>query len=141
MLGRILMAALLFMEGVLRPGHKQVYHLLNPASSPYHSAVRLHDSSGGVMIHIRTPLLLAVLLAAAPVFAATPQLTEKVVLNGAFGVAPEQYGRAGLGASTKTTRLVNCFAANSSYIAVHDRVKRDVKIYTPAGAFDKAIRL
>jgi hypothetical protein len=93
------------------------------------------------MIHIRMPLLLAGLLAAAPVVAATPQLAEKVVVNGAFGTAPEQYGRAGLGASTKTTRLVNCFAANGSYIAVHDRIKRDVKIYTPAGAFDKAIRL
>jgi hypothetical protein len=85
--------------------------------------------------------LLAGLLIAAPLFAATPQLTEKPVVNGAFGSAPEQYGRANLGASTKTVRLVNCFAASANYIAVHDRIKRDVKLYTTAGAFDKSIRL
>jgi hypothetical protein len=94
-----------------------------------------------MMIRIRIAMILAALVLAAPVFAVTPQLTEKVVVKGAFGAAPEQYGRAGLGASTKTTRLVNCFAASASHIAVHDRVKRDVKIYTPAGVFDKAIRL
>jgi hypothetical protein len=86
-------------------------------------------------------LWLAGLLVAAPLFAATPQLTEKVVVNGAFGAAPQQYGRANLGASPKTVRLVNCFAANSNFIAVHDRIKRDVKLYSTAGVFDKAIRL
>lgn len=93
------------------------------------------------MIRIRIATILAALVLAAPVFAVTPQLTEKVIINGAFGAEPDQYGRAGLGASTKTTRLVNCFAANAAHIAVHDRIKRDVKIYTPAGVFDKAIRL
>jgi len=93
------------------------------------------------MIQIRTALLFAGLVFTTPVLAATPQLTEKPVVNGAFGTAPEQYGRANLGASTKTVRLVNCFAANASYIAVHDRIKRDVKIYTSAGAFSQAIRL
>ena len=92
---------------------------------------------------IRTRILwsLVALLVATPLVAATPQLTEKVAVNGAFGAAPEQFGREGLGASTKTTRLVNCFAANGTYIAVHDRVKRDVKIFTATGTFDKAIRL
>jgi hypothetical protein len=94
-----------------------------------------------MMIRIRIATILAALVLAAPVFAVTPQLTEKVIINGAFGAEPDQYGRAGLGASTKTTRLVNCFAANAAHIAVHDRIKRDVKIYTPAGVFDKAIRL
>lgn len=78
---------------------------------------------------------------ATPLFAATPQLTEKNILTGTFGAAPEQYGRANLGASTKTVRLVNCFAASTNFVAVHDRIKRDVKLYTPAGAFDKSIRL
>ena len=93
------------------------------------------------MKFMRAPLLLAGLLVATPLFAATPQMTEKVVVNGAFGVAPEQYGRANLGASPKTVRLVNCFAASPNYIAVHDRMKRDVKLYSTAGAFDKSIRL
>ena len=93
------------------------------------------------MNYMRTALVLVGLLIAVPVLAATPTLTEKAIVNGAFGVAPEQYGRANLGASTKTVRLVNCFAANANYIAVHDRMKRDVKLYTTAGVFDKSIRL
>ena len=93
------------------------------------------------MKSMRVPLMLAVFLIATPLLAATPQLTEKVVINGAFGNAPEKYGSASLGASTKTVRLVNCFAANANYIAVHDRIKRDVKLYSTAGVFDKAIRL
>jgi len=86
-------------------------------------------------------LLIAGLLLASPLSAAAPALTEKVVVNGTFGPAPEQYGRANLGASTRTVRLVNCFAASASYIAVHDRIKRDVKLYASDGTFDKAIRL
>ncbi|HET6348267.1 MAG TPA: hypothetical protein VFH88_04210 [Candidatus Krumholzibacteria bacterium] len=86
-------------------------------------------------------LLLALVCTVTPVLAATPQLTEKAIVNGGFGPAPDQYGRAGLGTSTRTTRLVNCFAASPTYIAVHDRLKRDVKVYTPAGVFGEAIRL
>ena len=93
------------------------------------------------MNSLRVSLLLSGLLVATPLFAATPQLTEKVMVTGTFGAAPEQYGRANLGASSKTVRLVNCFAASPNYVAVHDRIKRDVKLYTTAGAFDKAIRL
>jgi hypothetical protein len=85
--------------------------------------------------------MLAGALVAAPAVAATPQLSEKVVVNGVFGTGAEQYGRANLGASAKTVRLVSCFAASPNYIAVHDRVKRDVKLYSTAGVFDKAIRL
>jgi hypothetical protein len=62
------------------------------------------------MNYKRSPIWLAGLLIASPLFAATPQLTEKVAVNGAFGAAPEQYGRANLGASPKTVRFVNCFA-------------------------------
>jgi len=68
-------------------------------------------------------------------------LVEKVVVKSSFGAAPEQFGRAGLEKTTKTTRLVNCFSASLNHIAVHDRLKRDVKVFTPAGVFDKAIRL
>jgi hypothetical protein len=93
------------------------------------------------MNYIRTLALLTGLFVATQAVAATPQLTEKVVVNGAFGAAAEQYGRANLGASPKTVRLVNCFAASGNNIAVHDRIKRDVKIYSTAGVFDKAIRL
>lgn len=89
------------------------------------------------------PLLLsAVLLAASlPARAAAPALAEKVVVKAGFGPASEQFGRAGIGTSQKTIRLVSCFAASLDHIAVHDRVKRDVKVFTPAGVFDKAIRL
>lgn len=93
------------------------------------------------MNYTRVLAVLAGLCVAAPLFAATPQLTEKVIVNGTFGAAPDQYGRANLGASPRTVRLVNCFAASANYIAVHDRIKRDVKVYTPEGTFDKAIRL
>jgi hypothetical protein len=93
------------------------------------------------MIRRIVALSLVGLLAAAPLWAATPPLVEKVAVNGTFGASPEQFGRANIGAATKTTRLVNCFAADGHRIAVHDRLKRDVKIFTVGGAFDKAIRL
>ncbi len=93
------------------------------------------------MIRFVKPLWLLGVLFAAPVPAAAPVLTEEIAVNATFGAAPEQFGRSNLGAATKTTRLVNCFAANGRYIAVHDRVKRDVKIFSATGVFDKAIRL
>jgi hypothetical protein len=77
----------------------------------------------------------------APARATAPPLVEKVVVRAGFGAASEQFGRAGLESTQKTTRLVNCFAANLDHIAVHDRLKRDVKVFTPGGAFNKAIRL
>jgi hypothetical protein len=93
---------------------------------------------------IRTlSLCLATAAMLAPVIAgaATPPLTEKVIVKAGFGAASEQFGRAGIETSTKTTRLVSCFAADVDHIAIHDRIKRDVKIFTPTGVFDKAIRL
>jgi hypothetical protein len=93
------------------------------------------------MKYTRALGFVAGLLVATRLFAASPQLSEKNLVTGAFGAAPEQYGRANLGASSKTVRLVNCFAAGPNYVAVHDRIKRDVKLYTTAGAFDKSIRL
>ncbi|HEX5131766.1 MAG TPA: hypothetical protein VFX92_04690 [Candidatus Krumholzibacteria bacterium] len=86
---------------------------------------------------------IAVLTASVAVcaFAATPRFTESVVVRGGFGPAPEQFGRTGIETSQKTTRLVMCFAASPNYIAIHDRVKRDVKVFTPTGVFDKSIRL
>ncbi|HEX6790039.1 MAG TPA: hypothetical protein VF247_01900, partial [Candidatus Krumholzibacteria bacterium] len=84
---------------------------------------------------------MACLLVATTAFAAAPPLNEKVAVNATFGPAPEQFGRANIGASTRTTRLVNCFAADANHIAIHDRLKRDVKIFNSAGVFDKAIRL
>jgi hypothetical protein len=86
-------------------------------------------------------LLLAGLLVATPVLAAAPPMAEKVVVNATFGAAPDQFGRANIGASTKTTRLVNCFAANGNHVVIHDRIKRDVKVFSATGVFDKAIRL
>jgi hypothetical protein len=83
----------------------------------------------------------AVVTVCAPALAAAPPLVEKVVVKAGFGPAPEQFGRAGLEATTKTTRLVNCFAASETHIAVHDRLKRDVKVFTATGVFSKAIRL
>ena len=85
--------------------------------------------------------LMAGALLATTAFAAAPPLNEKVAVNATFGPAPEQFGRANIGAATKTTRLVNCFAADGNHVAVHDRVKRDVKIFSATGVFDKAIRL
>jgi hypothetical protein len=93
------------------------------------------------MVRHILPLSLAGLLVATPLLAAAPPLSEKVAVRGTFGVSPEQFGRANIGAATKTTRLVNCFAANGDHIAVHDRIKKDVKIFTATGVFDKAIRL
>jgi hypothetical protein len=93
------------------------------------------------MVRRIVALSLVCLFVASPLFAAAPPLAEKVAVNASFGAAPEQFGRANIGAATKTTRLVNCFSADGSHIAVHDRIKRDVKIYSATGAFDKAIRL
>jgi hypothetical protein len=93
------------------------------------------------MIRIRLLVILAGLLAASPLLAAAPPLNEKVAVRATFGAAPEQFGRANIGAATKTTRLVNTFAANGNHIVVHDRIKRDVKVFTATGVFDKAIRL
>jgi hypothetical protein len=73
--------------------------------------------------------------------AVTPRLDEQVVVRGGFGSAPEQFGRAGIQDSKKTTRLVMCFAAGPDIIAVPDRVKRDVKIFTPTGVFIRRIPL
>jgi hypothetical protein len=89
----------------------------------------------------RMLLLLAGVLVATPLFAAAPPYAEKVVVRATFGAAPDQFGRANIGASSKTTRLVNCFAADGNHIAIHDRVKRDVKVFSATGVFDKAIRL
>lgn len=93
------------------------------------------------MIRIVGPLSVAVLLVSTSLFAAAPPLAEKVAVNATFGAGPEQFGRANIGASTKTTRLVNCFTADGNHIAIHDRVKRDVKVFSATGVFDKAIRL
>ena len=93
------------------------------------------------MFQPRTALCLLGLLVATPLFAAAPPLVEKVAVNATFGAAPAQFGRANIGAATKTTRLVNCFSADGDHIAIHDRIKRDVKIYSATGVFDKAIRL
>jgi len=78
---------------------------------------------------------------AAAAFASTPRFTEKVVVREGFGAAPEQFGRAGIETSKKATRLVMCFAAGPDLIAVHDRVKRDVKLFSPSGEFQRAIPL
>ncbi len=83
----------------------------------------------------------ALLVAASLAFAATPRFSEQVVVRGGFGSAPEQFGRAGIETSKKSTRLVMCFAAGPDVIAVHDRIKRDVKLFTPTGVFEQAIAL
>ena len=67
--------------------------------------------------------------------------TEKPIVRGNFGAAVDQFGYAGIGASKKTTRLVNCFAATRDHVAVHDRIKKDVKLYATNGTFERAIPL
>ncbi len=67
--------------------------------------------------------------------------TEKPIVSGGFGSAPDQFGYSGIESSQKTTRLVTCFAANRSHIAVHDRIKKDVKLYSVGGVFVRAIPL
>jgi hypothetical protein len=81
------------------------------------------------------------LCGASPAGAATPAWKETVVVRGQFGGGPDQFGRAGIETSKKTLRLVTCFAANTRHIVIHDRVKRDVKVFTPTGGFEKAIPL
>jgi hypothetical protein len=73
--------------------------------------------------------------------AETPRYQEYAVVRAGFGPAAELFGRSGIESSRKTTRLVTGFAASDRYIAIPDRVKRDVKIFTTSGVFDKAIRL
>jgi hypothetical protein len=67
--------------------------------------------------------------------------TEKPIIKAGFGKAADQFGYSGIESSKKTTRLVSCFAASRDHIAVHDRVKKDVKLYTTAGVFERAIPL
>ena len=83
----------------------------------------------------------ALALPVSPSTAATPRFSEKIVVRQGFGPAPEQFGRAGIEASKKTTRLVMCFAAGQDVIAVHDRVKRDVKLFSMTGVFMRTIPL
>lgn len=98
------------------------------------------------MIH-RLPVLAslaigaALVLPALPSHAATPRFSEHVVVRQGFGPAPEQFGRVGIESSKKTTRLVMCFAAGQDVIAVHDRIKRDVKLFTMTGVFMRTIPL
>jgi hypothetical protein len=66
---------------------------------------------------------------------------EKPIVRGGFGTGADQFGYAGIGSNKKTTRLVNCFAASRDHIAVHDRVKKDVKLYSTTGVFEQAIPL
>jgi len=96
------------------------------------------------MTHHRKSIVVVFALVASmatSLFAATPRFSEKVVVRQGFGAAPEQFGRAGIEASKKSTRLVMCFAAGPDIIAVHDRVKRDVKLFTQTGVFERAIPL
>jgi hypothetical protein len=83
----------------------------------------------------------AMALTAVAAWAATPRFSEQVVVRGGFGPASEQFGRTGIEASKKTTRLVMCFAASTRHIALHDRIKRDVKVFSPTGVFEKSIPL
>ncbi len=83
--------------------------------------------------------LLAAVLASHAAYATN--WTEKPIVRGNFGAGADQFGYAGIGANKKTTRLVNCFAASRDHIAVHDRVKKDVKLYTPTGVFEGAMPL
>lgn len=76
-----------------------------------------------------------------PAGAETPRLADKVVLSEGFGPGPEQFGRTGIENSHHTRRLVNGFAASSDYIAIPDRVRGDVKIFTTSGVFQRAIPL
>jgi hypothetical protein len=80
-----------------------------------------------------------VLTAATPVLAAN--WTETPVVRAGFGTAADEFGFAGIGSNKKTTRLVSCFAVDRDHIAVHDRVKKDVKLYSTTGVFAQAIPL
>jgi hypothetical protein len=83
----------------------------------------------------------AVAAFASPGRPATPRYSEVVVVRQGFGPAPEQFGRTGIETNKRSTRLVMCFAASADYIAVHDRVKRDVKIFAPNGVFSHTMPL
>ncbi len=92
---------------------------------------------------VRISACLAVIACVLPVLVAaeTPRLDEKVVVHQGFGPASEQFGRTGLENVKKTTRIVTGFAASADYIAIPDRIKRDVKIFTTSGVFERAIPL
>jgi len=90
---------------------------------------------------LRSSTLALALVCAATAAVSAPVWTEKAVVVGKFGAAPDQFGRAGIETSKKTQRLVNCFAASTKYIAIHDRVKRDVKVFAHTGAFDRKFPL
>jgi hypothetical protein len=90
-----------------------------------------------IRAHIIGVLLLTFLVS--PALAAN--WTEKPIVRGGFGKGPDQFGYAGIESSKKTTRLVSCFAASSNHIAVHDRIKKDVKLYSATGVFERAIPL
>jgi hypothetical protein len=83
--------------------------------------------------------IVATTLAVGPARAAN--WIEKPIVRAGFGTGADQFGYAGIGANKKTTRLVTCFAASRDHIAVHDRVKKDVKLYSTSGAFEQAIPL
>ncbi|HEU4928908.1 MAG TPA: hypothetical protein VFU38_03690, partial [Candidatus Krumholzibacteria bacterium] len=87
-------------------------------------------------VHI---LVCCIVFLASAAFAAN--MTEKPIVSAGFGTGPDQFGYAGIEASKKTTRLVNCFAADRNHIAVHDRIKKDIKLYNPAGVFQRTIPL
>lgn len=83
---------------------------------------------------------LAIVLSA-PATAHAANWTEKPIVRGGFGAGADQFGYAGIQSSKKTTRLVSCFAASRDHIAIHDRVKKDIKLYTTSGVFEGAIPL
>lgn len=91
------------------------------------------------MLRIGLRIALLAALVARPVFAAN--WTEKPIVRAGFGTGADQFGYAGIGSNKKTTRLVSCFAASRDHIAVHDRVKKDVKLYSTTGVFEHAIPL
>ncbi|HXV14992.1 MAG TPA: hypothetical protein VEC56_12370 [Candidatus Krumholzibacteria bacterium] len=90
---------------------------------------------------IRARMVLCTLLVAAAAPALAANWTEKPIVRAGFGTGADQFGYAGIQSSKKTTRLVSCFAASRDHIAVHDRIKKDVKLFTAAGVFERAIPL
>jgi len=83
----------------------------------------------------------ALLLTTSVATALAANWTEKPIVRAGFGKGADQFGYAGIESSKKTTRLVSCFAASRDHIAVHDRVKKDVKLYSASGVFERAIPL
>jgi hypothetical protein len=93
------------------------------------------------MVRAYVWILVSVLLFGASGTAFAANWIEKPIVRGSFGKGADQFGYAGIGANKKTTRLVSCFAASRDHIAVHDRVKKDVKLYSTTGVFEQAIPL